>query len=224
MLAVGTLLALAGLSAVGHPAQAGQRPPAVAANSGTDRLRTPVYVPRGHTEVWPVALDKLAGPEPVAPMGYSVPVHVALPQAGIDFDVTPVGLGARAAPGVLALRNPRQAAWYDLGPAPGQLGIAVLDAHVPARASYAIRPGDTIRVTRADHSLAVFTVDATEHVASGRGAAGQPRFSGAAPYAALSLVTCSGSLDTWHHGCLDHTIVRAHLTSDRPMAVSDRAY
>ena len=184
----------------------------------------PVQVPFARTGDGPVPLDRLFGPKPIAPMGFSVPVHISVPRAGINADVTPVGLATRSAPGVLPLRHAWQAAWYDLGPAPGQLGIAVVDAHVEAGTSDDVRPGDTLEVTRADHSLAVFTVDATEQVPSWRRHAGRPQFSGPAPYAALSLVTCSGSLDTWRHGCLDHTIVHAHLTSGRPLATSDRAY
>ena len=235
LLAVATLLAIAGLSALDHSsasAHAGRPGQArsVAASAAARALDLlPVQVPFAPDALGPsgpVPLDRLSGPKPIGPMGFSVPVHISVPEAGIDADVTPVGLAGRSAsaPGVLPLRPGGQAAWYDLGPAPGQLGIAVVDAHVDATTSGAVRPGETMEVTRADHSLAVFTVDATEQVPRWRAHMSQPQFSGPAPYAALSLVTCSGSLDTWRHGCLDHTIVHAHLTVGRPVRSSARAY
>ncbi|MBR7835890.1 class F sortase [Actinospica durhamensis] len=226
LLAVGTLLALVGLSTMGQPAQSGDARATVngAADAPSALELLPVQVPFTRAVDDPVPLDRLFGPKPITPMSFSVPVHISVPRAGIDADVTPVGLATRSAPGVLPLRSAGQAAWYDLGPAPGQLGVAVVDAHVETDTSDDVRPGDTLEVTRADHSLAVFTVDATEQVPSWRTYAGRPQFAGPAPYAALSLVTCSGSLDTWRHGCLDHTIVHAHLTSGRPLAASVRAY
>jgi hypothetical protein len=124
---------------------------------------------------------------------------------------------------VLPLTSARQAAWYDLGPAPGQEGDSVVDAHVDVDISVSVRPGDTVEVTRADHSLAVFTVDEAEQVPSWRFIAQPQELRSAVPYAALSLVTCTGALDTWRHGCLDRTVVHAHLTADRGLTPS-RAY
>jgi hypothetical protein len=180
-------------------------------------VRTPVSVPQGpDDDGFAVAPDELSGPKPAAPLGFSVPVHIAVPQVGLNADVTPVGLGGgRTAPGVLPLKRPQLASWYDLGPAPGQFGVAVVGAHVQARTSDDVRPGDTVAVTRADHSVAIFTVDKTEQVPSGRAGAQSSVFDDAAPYPALNLVTCAGSLDTWRHGCRDHTVVHAHLTAHR---------
>lgn len=236
LLAVGTLLAVLGMSSSSSLDHAGVQTqthaqsvaatdtPSGRAPSGPDYL--PITVPRSQraaatlSPAYPVSPDRLVGPRPAAPMGFSVPVHLDVPRAGINAEVAPVGLATRAAPGVLPLKQPRVAAWYDLGPAPGQLGIAVLDAHVGARASRSLRPGDTVEVARADHSLAIFTVDAAERVPNRRGAASSRGAvpSGAVPFPALNLVTCAGSLDTWRHGCLDHTVVHAHLTGFRAPA------
>jgi hypothetical protein len=221
LLAVGTILALFGLSAVDQPGSAsghlGTDHVAVAAHDAPVVLHTPVSVPRAPAgDESGVALDALAGPKPAAPLSFSVPVHIALPQVGLSADVSAVGLmDGHAAAGVLPLKRPQLASWYDLGPAPGQLGVAVVGAHVKVRTSGNVRPGDTVSVTRADHSVAIFTVDKTEQVPSWRERAQSSEFSDVAPYAALNLVTCAGSLDTWRHGCRDHTIVHAHLTSHR---------
>lgn len=225
LLAVGTILALFGLSAVNQQdaasAHLASDHVAVAAHDAPVLLHTPVSVPQAPAgDEFAVALDELAGPKPAVPLGFSVPVHIALPQVGLNADVTSVGLmGSHAAPGVVPLKGSQLAAWYDLGPAPGQLGVAEVGAHVKARTSDDVRPGDTVAVTRADHSVAIFTVDKTEQVPSWREHAQPSGFGDAVPYAALNLVTCSGSLDTRRHGCRDHTIVHAHLTAHRASAI-----
>jgi sortase (surface protein transpeptidase) len=56
--------------------------------------------------------------------------------------------------------------WFDRGPTPGQLGPAALLGHMDVAATgpavfYRLRtlaPGDTVRVTRADHRVAVFRI------------------------------------------------------------------
>lgn len=222
---MGTILALFGLSAVNESDSASGRLAAdhvaVAAHDAPVPLRLPVSVPQAPAgDEFAVALDELSGPKPAAPLGFSVPVHITVPQVGLNADVTPVGLmDSHAAPGVLPLKRPQLASWYDLGPTPGQLGVAVVGAHVKARTSDDVRPGDTVAVTRADHSVAIFTVDKTEQVPSWRARGQSSEFTDAAPYAALNLVTCAGSPDSWRHGCRDHTIVHAHLTAHRMQVI-----
>lgn len=225
LLAVGTILALFGLSAVNQQGSATDHLAgdhvAVAAHDAPVLVRPPVSVPqrRAADDAFTVAPDKLFGPKPAAPLAFSVPVHIAVPQAGLNADVTPVGLiGSHSAPGVLPVKSSQVASWYDLSPAPGQLGVSLFGAHVKARTSASVRPGDTVTVTRADHSVAIFTVDKTERVPAWRTRA-QAQLAGAAPYPALNLETCSGSLDTARHGCRDHTIVQAHLTGHRALSV-----
>jgi hypothetical protein len=223
LLAVATFLAIGGLATVGHSAsRPGRAVSGAAASARSVSHRTQASRERER-------YIELTGPRPAAPMGFSVPVHIALPQAGIDADVTSIGLAVtRSAPGVLPLTRPEQVAWYDLGPAPGQLGTALVDAHVNVQTSAAVRPGETVEVTRADHSIAVFTVDEAEAVPDWRAPAQAQEISDTAPYSApyavLSLVTCAGSLDTWRHGCLDHTVIHAHLTAERGQGLSGRAY
>lgn len=223
LLAVGTILALFGLSAVDQqnaaPDHLAADHVAVAAHDAPVLLHPPVSVPQGRAvDAYAVAPDQLSGPKPAAPLGFSVPVHIAVPQVGLNADVSPVGLiGSQSAPGVLPLASSQHASWYDLSPAPGQLGVSLLGAHVKARTAATVRPGDTVTVTRADHSVAIFTVDKTERVPAWR-TRSPAQLTDAAPYPALNLETCTGSLGTGRHGCRDHTIVQAHLTSHRAPA------
>lgn len=222
MLAVGTILALFGLSAADQQTPSAGRLAAdhvaVAAHDAPVLIHPPVSVPQGRAvDAYAVAPDQLAGPKPAAPLSFSVPVHIAVPQVGLNADVTPVGLvaGSRSASNAVPLKSPQLASWYDLSPAPGQFGVSVFGAQVKARTSAAVRPGDTVTVTRADHSVAIFTVDKTELVPAWRARSASQQVTDATPYPALNLETCTGSTDSRRHGCRDHTIVHAHLTAHR---------
>ncbi|WP_157436032.1 sortase domain-containing protein [Actinospica robiniae] len=225
LLAVGTILALFGLSAVDQQTPSaghlGADHVAVAAHDAPVLLHLPVDVPQGHAaDEFAVAPDELSGPKPAAPLSFSVPVHITVPQVGLNADVTPVGLVGvgHAASSAVPLKGPQLASWYDLSPAPGQLGVSVFGAHVKGRTSAVVRPGDTVTVTRADHSVAIFTVDKTELVPAWRMRSASQQVTDATPYPALNLETCTGPADSWRHGCRDHTIVHAHLTAHRAQA------
>lgn len=106
---------------------------------------------------------------------------------------------------------------YDGGPTPGQLGPAVLGAHVDSKEGPGIfyrlgsvKPGAQITIGRADGSMTTFTVD---RVAS------YPKdqfptdlvYHGDFTRSELRLVTCGGTFDKVKH-YLDNVIVFAHLT------------
>jgi hypothetical protein len=158
-----------------------------------------------------------------APLGFSVPVHIDIAQIGIHADLISVGQEADHSLGVPPLNQAQKAAWYKLGPAPGQAGPAVIDAHVDSLdiaghrgAFYPLgqaRPGQTIDVTRADHLIATFTIDSVEQAPKAQFPTG--KVYAFVPYAALRLITCGGPFDSGKHSYLDNTIVFAHLTAVR---------
>jgi hypothetical protein len=76
-----------------------------------------------------------------------------------------------------------------------------------------VRPGAMIRVTRQDHSVAVFSVDATERVPKREFP--RTRVYGKVRYAGLRLVTCGGRYDEADRSYADNLIVYAHLTDER---------
>jgi hypothetical protein len=158
------------------------------------------------------------------PLGFSAPLHIAVQAAGIDADLIKVGLAADGSVGVPPLDQAQKAAWYGGGPAPGQAGPAVIDAHVDSRetrgfrgAFYnlgAVQPGELIRITRADHTVAVFTVDSVQQ--SPKAKFPTSRVYGSVSYAALRLITCGGDFDDAKGSYVDNTIVYAHMVETDP--------
>ena len=121
----------------------------------------------------------------------------------------------------LKVPSPAQAdlaAWYKLGPSPGQVGNSVivghLDSSVLGPAVFfqlsELMPGDVIKVSRQDGSVAAFTVDGVK-------AYHKDNFPTALVYGpsakpGLRLVTCGGPWDE-QTSYRDNTIVFASLAS-----------
>jgi hypothetical protein len=149
-----------------------------------------------------------------APLPAAVPVAVRAPSIGLDAALLPLGLDPAG-----ALEVPPDgtaAGWYTGGPTPGELGPAVLAAHVDWNGAPAVfadlgslRPGDPITVARADGSVARFAVRAVHRYA-------KDRFPGATVYgdldhAGLRLVTCGGRFDGGTRSYRDNVVVYAAL-------------
>ncbi|QLQ36008.1 class F sortase [Micromonospora robiginosa] len=151
-----------------------------------------------------------AGP----PLPRSTPVRIAIPRIGVDADVVAVATDDNGALEVPPLERPEVAGWYRPGPAPGQAGNAVLVGHVDSQRGPAVffdlgrlRPGDTVRVARADGRTAAFTVD-------GVGAYPKNRFPtervyGGGAAARLRLITCGGRFDPRTGSYPDNIVVFA---------------
>lgn len=159
------------------------------------------------------------------PLGFSQPVEIDIPDVGIHAHLMNVGLGSDGSVGVPPLDEAQKAAWYDKGPAPGQVGPAVVDAHVDSRQTAGFRgafynlgevqPGEEVRVTRADHVVTVFTVDSVQQTPKTKFPTS--RVYGSVSYAALRLITCGGDFDDNTGSYVDNTIVYAHMSeTDTP--------
>jgi len=107
---------------------------------------------------------------------------------------------------------------YDGGPTPGQLGPAVLAAHVDSKQGPgvfyrlgSVKPGAQVSIGRADGSVVTFAVD---RVAS------YPKdqfptdlvYRGDFNRSEIRLVTCAGAYDKSKGGYLDNVVVFGHLT------------
>lgn len=157
------------------------------------------------------------------PLPASRPLRISIPVIGVRSPVFSIGL---AKDGALAVPQPGpnldKAAWFENSPTPGQPGPAVIEGHVDSEQGPsvffklgALRPGDTIRVTRKDGIRAVFTVNAVRdypkdkfptEVVYGAKELGRPQ---------LRLITCSDfDTATRHH--TGNVVVFAHLTASRP--------
>ncbi|MGW7055024.1 class F sortase [Streptomyces sp. NPDC054887] len=151
------------------------------------------------------------------PLPFSPPVSVAVPALTIEAPVVGLGLepqGHLAAPQV---DNPRLVGWYRDGPTPGETGTSLLVGHRDTRTGPAIflnlnalKPGDVIHVVRADHRIAVFTVDAVRTYK-------KEAFPDAEVYGnksgrpELRVLTCGGTFDK-KKGYASNVVVFAHLT------------
>ena len=161
---------------------------------------------------------------PLAPMPFSTPTQISIPAVNLYADVITVDLNDDGTIGTPSLANAKVAGWYDRGPAPGQDGAAVMDAHVDSslmsdyRGAFfylgLAKPGMQVDVTRADHSVAVFTVDEVQVALKSDFPTDQVY--GSTPYPSLRLITCGGDFDKSTHEYLGNTIVYAHLTAELP--------
>jgi sortase (surface protein transpeptidase) len=116
-----------------------------------------------------------------------------------------------------------EAGWNAGGTRPGDPGSAVILGHVDSTAGPAVfyrlrdlRPGDEIRVVRADRRVVRFKVDSV---------ASYPKRSlptdavyGATTTPALRLITCAGTFDRSSRSYRDNLVVSATRVSDGPGA------
>ena len=159
--------------------------------------------------------------QPVRPpvgLPHQVPVRVSIPRVGVSTDLTTVGLDQD---GVLQVPTDDQTAgWYDDGPAPGDANgpPAVIVGHVDSYQGPAVffglrqvRPGDSVRVDRADGSTADFLVYRVAEYPKSTFPADQVY--APTPRAELRLITCSGAFDPKVRSYLSDLVVYATLRS-----------
>lgn len=196
--------------------------PAAAGHLHSGGLPAPAAGRRASTSSTPSATSS-AVPATGPVLARSLPVAIRIPAIGVSSGVQDLGLNPD---GTIAVPQPgplyNEAAWYEYSPTPGQLGPAVVEGHVDSAAEGpsvffrlgALVPGEHVDVTRADHTVAVFTVTAVRRYP-------KDAFPTAAVYgnthrAALRLVTCGGSFDRASGHYTSNIVVFADLTASRP--------
>jgi hypothetical protein len=140
------------------------------------------------------------------------PVRVRVPGIGVDSPLDRLGVDAAG-----ALETPAdyaRAGWFDGGPAPGDVGPAVLAGHVDSYEGPAVFwrlrdlvPGDEVLVDRADGTTARFTVTRVER--HPKDAFPTDDVYGPTPDAQLRLVTCGGEFDRSVRSYRDNVVVFA---------------
>jgi len=148
----------------------------------------------------------------------SPPVRIEIPAIGVSSPLVRLGLnpdGTVEVPDDFA-----RAGWFAGGPQPGQIGPAVIAGHVDSRTGPAVfyrlhelRPGDQVRVVRADRRVVRFEVEAVASFPK-ESLPGQEVF-GATPWPSLRLVTCAGSFDRSRQSYRDNLVVSARV-ADAP--------
>ncbi|MEU9853905.1 class F sortase [Streptomyces sp. NPDC047974] len=161
----------------------------------------------------------LPPPRPPIP-GAAEPRRVQLPALGIDAPVVPRGLDATGAVDPPPYELPHTVGWYGPGTTPGAAGPALLVGHVDTETRPAVfyglsatRPGETVRVTRTDGSVAVFTVDDVSVVPRDAFDAGKVYGPHDPTRSELRLITCGGTFDHTTGTYTANVVVSAYLTS-----------
>jgi hypothetical protein len=150
------------------------------------------------------------------PLPAAVPISMSIATLGASSDVVPLGLeddGAMEVPS-----GADETGWYEQSPTPGELGPAVLAAHV----DWADEPGvfsdidrlgagDEIAVLREDGTVATFVVDRVETYAKSEFPTDEVY--GDVDHPGLRLITCGGEFDEDVGDYADNVVVFARLVA-----------
>ncbi|WP_328464473.1 class F sortase [Streptomyces sp. NBC_00448] len=155
------------------------------------------------------------------PLPASDPVRLDIGSVGLHADLVGRGLtdGTIDPP---PYSTPKVAGWYTGGPTPGTAGAALIVGHVDTETGPAVffplstvKPGALVAVTRADHSVADFSVEAVEVVPKDHFDATRVYGSDAADRPELRLITCGGDFDSARQAYSANVVVYASLTGSR---------
>jgi hypothetical protein len=173
----------------------------VSAAAGTASTSAPAPVPRGPL------------------LARSTPTRLQIPAIGVSSSLLQLGLNKDRTVQVPPLSKDSKAGWYTGSPTPGQLGPSLLLGHVDS-AEYgpgvffklgALHRGDTVDVTRADATVAVFRIDRVASFPKDH----FPTLEvyGDTSNAQLRLITCGGKFDFSARSYENNIVVFASLVS-----------
>ncbi|MFF8912097.1 class F sortase [Streptomyces sp. NPDC015032] len=161
-------------------------------------------------------------PPPHDPIEGAVPRRVEIPSIGVEAPVVARGLDEDGAIEPPPFDTPQTVGWYSNGAEPGAKGPALFVGHVDTKTEPAVfyglsaaRPGATVEVTRADGTVAEFTVDDVQVFTRERFNADKaygPRKDGRAE---LRLITCGGTYDRASDSYDANVVVSAYLTGEK---------
>ncbi|RIJ69555.1 sortase [Nakamurella silvestris] len=143
----------------------------------------------------------LAVKGPVLPK--SDPVSLTIPAINVQSSLMDLGLNPDGTVQVPSLDDPdAEAGWYTGSPTPGQQGPSILLGHIDSR-RYGpgvfydldkLVPGDTVEVTRADGSVATFTIDKVQSYLKSEFPTEEVY--GNIDHAGIRLITCGGAFNS----------------------------
>ena len=125
-------------------------------------------------------------------------MELLIPRISVDAPIESLGLDGKR--NLDTPRDVHDVAWYNLGPAPGRPGNALMNGHVnwwTGSAVFAhlsqLRPGDEVFVVRGDGSQVTFRVTGRVIVGAGTRI---PSLFAPSQVATLTLITCTGVWDS----------------------------
>ncbi len=187
--------AVAGQENAPQPSQAAGSPPPAQTTSSAPVADSAVLPPSAPTAL---SVPAIGVNSPLITLGQNPDGTLQVPQPGPDYD---------------------KAAWYRYSPTPGQIGPSIIEGHIDSAANGpsvffrlgALHPGDSITVTRSDHTIATFKVDRIAQYPKDAFPTGDVY--GDTTNAQLRLITCGGAFDSSKHSYKDNTVVYASLVS-----------
>jgi hypothetical protein len=147
----------------------------------------------------------------------SRPTVLDIPSIGVHAtDFVDLRVSADGSLGVPGTTN--EVGFYRDGPSPGQLGTAVLGAHVDSKKGPgifyrlgAVKTGDKVQISRADRSVTTFVVDKVQAYPKDRFP--DDVYTGDFTRAEIRLITCGGTFDRSTGHYRDNVVVFGHLTA-----------
>jgi LPXTG-site transpeptidase (sortase) family protein len=144
----------------------------------------------------------------------ALPVELTIPVLGVRAPMVHLGLdhdGSLQVPSSIAV-----AGWYTGSPRPGAVGSSVIAGHVDSLSGPGVfyrlgtlRPGDRVYVSRADGTMAAFSV--TKVLTYAKDAFPTADVYGASPDPELRLITCGGTFDPATRHYLSNVVAYAAL-------------
>ncbi len=129
----------------------------------------------------------------------SLPVRLIIPKIGVDANIDPIGVTAK---GIMdSPKEPDDAAWFSLGPVPGEKGSAVISGHYGWKNNIKavfdnlseLRKGDKIYIENSKGKITTFVV--RTHRTYDQNANAAEIFGSSDGKSRLNLITCKG---TWN--------------------------
>jgi sortase (surface protein transpeptidase) len=190
--------------------------PATAAPPAASSVAAPAAKPPVIQSV-PKSARRSATRAAASPLRRSTPVALRIPALGVSVPLT-YTLGLNADRTIEVPSSNHGPGWFRLGPAPGQIGSAVILGHVDSRrgpeAFYHLRSlkaGNQVNVTLADGRVAHFVVTRVRSYLKTQFPTQQVYVSHG--FSALQLVTCGGQFNQASGHYLSNTVVYTSLVS-----------
>jgi hypothetical protein len=161
-------------------------------------------------------MPMLASRPTAAGLSRSLPKTIEIPALHVDAPVMQLGRDANGIIQVPPLNNHNLAGWFNHSVTPGQTGTSIILGHVdtfqgPSVFFYIkmLKPGDLIKVIRANGSTAKFMVDGVQVVS--KATFPSRIIYGNSWYPGLRLITCGGPFNANTRQYLDNIVVYSHL-------------
>jgi sortase (surface protein transpeptidase) len=146
------------------------------------------------------------------------PVAISIPAIGVHHALLSLGQNPDGTLQVPPMSEVSAPGWDRNSPTPGQVGPAIILGHIDGTtgaegvfyALGALRPGDTVSVTRSDATVAVFRIDGVNKYP--KDAFPTLTVYGNTTNPQLRLITCGGPFDRATQHYLDNTVAYATLT------------